>query len=99
MKNNMAQFEVVNIVQWFCASEHECSLVSMKPLATDVNCCKPVGNEPKLRREDQDKRWIFHGSLADLPEGLKVLGENLFDEDSDCSEEELEEQSRVGASF
>ena len=31
---------------------------------------------------------------------LKVLGENLFDGDSDCSEEELEESSsHVGASF
>ena len=36
----------------------------------------------------------------DLREGLKVLGENLADEDSDCSEEELEERSsNVGASF
>ena len=36
----------------------------------------------------------------DLPEGLKALGENLVDEDSDCSEEELDESSSsVGASF
>ena len=66
----------------------------MTPLATDVNCCKPVGNEPKVRREEEflsrsRQEMDVHGSFADLPEGLKVLGENLFDEDSDGNEEEL----------
>ena len=36
---------------------------------------------------------ICLGSLADMREGLKVLGENLANEGSDCSEEELEEST------
>ena len=69
----------------------------MKPLATDgdVNFCKPAGNKLKLRREEEflsrsRQEMDFHGSLADLPEGLKALGENLVDDDSNCSEEELQ---------
>ena len=43
---------------------------------------------------------IFHGSLANLPEGLKVLCENLVYEDSDYDGEEPEEsKSSDGASF
>ena len=69
-----------------------CTVAS--PLAMNRSC------EEKWSSSYQDKKWICRGSLADLREGLQVLGENLADEDSDCSEEELEKSSSsVGASF
>ena len=43
-----------------------------------IEAAKRRGVPIKIKTRDG-----FPSILADLPEGLKVLGENLFDEDSD----------------